>query len=71
MKTYLKMCVFPGGFPFGGAATHRRVFCLDFFGMFRLFLECSDFFEMFKHFLEMFRLFRICKLKTDLLDLKT
>ena len=36
--------VFPVGFPPGGAATHRRVFCLDFFGMFRLFGECLDLF---------------------------
>ena len=35
--------VFLGGFPPGAAATHRRVFCLDFFGMFRLFGECLDF----------------------------
>ena len=35
--------VFLGGFPPGGAATHRRVFCLDFLGMFRLVGECLDF----------------------------
>ena len=34
--------VFLGGFPPGAAATHRRVFCLDFFGMFRLFGECLE-----------------------------
>ena len=49
--------VFLGGFPPGGAATHRRVFCLDFFGMFRLLgecldllLECSDFFDFLGFF---------------------
>ena len=57
--------VFLGGFPPGGAATHRRVFCLDFFGMFRALLKClALFFEMLK-FIKIFRL------KTDLLDLKT
>ena len=34
-----KQYVFPEGFPYRGAATHRRVFCLDFFGMFRLVWE--------------------------------
>ena len=36
--------VFLGGFPPGAAAIHRRVFCLDFFGMFKLFWECLDIF---------------------------
>ena len=54
VKIHLKKYGFPEGFPPGAAATHRRVFCLDFFGMFRLFGECLnlfwdclDFFEMF------------------------
>ena len=34
--------VFLGGFPPGASATHRRVFCLDLFGMFRLSGECLD-----------------------------
>ena len=36
--------VFPEGFPPGGAATHRRVFCLDLFGMFRPFWTCLNLF---------------------------
>ena len=36
--TFENKYVFTEGFPPGGAATHRRVFCLDFFGMFRLLL---------------------------------
>ena len=44
VKMHLKKNVFPEGFPPRGAATHRRVFCLDFFGMFRPFWEWLDFF---------------------------
>ena len=36
--------VFLGCFPPGAAATHRRVFCLDFLGMFRLFGDCLNLF---------------------------
>ena len=35
-KHALEKICFPGGSPSRGAATHRRVFCLDF-------LECLDF----------------------------
>ena len=42
LKGIKKRYVFLGGFPSGGAATHRRVFCLDFFGMFKFFSECLD-----------------------------
>ena len=37
VKMHLQRCVFPEGFPPGAAATHRRVFCLDFCGMSRPF----------------------------------
>ena len=66
--------VFLGGFPSGAAATHRRVFCLDFSEMFRLFgnvyvffeclglcLECLSFFGgMFGFVWGMFKLFLEC-----------
>ena len=46
VKVHLKSrYVFLGGFPPGAAATHRRVFCLDVFGMFRLFGECLNLWE--------------------------
>ena len=43
-KRTFKKHVFLGCFPSGEAATHRRVFCLDFLGMFRLFWERLDLF---------------------------
>ena len=33
-----------------GAATHRRVFCLDFFGMFRVLLNGDSFLECLELF---------------------
>ena len=53
-NAFKNRCVFPEGFPPGGAATHRRVFCLEFFGMFRLFRECVGFFECLETFLVIF-----------------
>ena len=61
-KSAFKKC-FPGGFPPGGVATHRRVFCLDFLGMFRLFW-C-----MFRLFFEILRLVvGMCRLFGECLD---
>ena len=57
---HLKKWVFLGGFPSGAAAAHRRVVCLDFFGMFRLFGECLDLFGNVQTFLGMFRLVWEC-----------
>ena len=44
----LKRSVFPEGFPPGGAATHRRVFCLDFSGMLKSFFEMFIFWECYE-----------------------
>ena len=58
VKMHKTKYVFPEGFPPGGAATHRRVFCLDFFRMFSfllrmfIFLACLDFLGMFRLFWE-------------------
>ena len=52
--------VFPEGFPPGGAATHRRVFCFDFLRMFKILLECLDFCWNVYTFLRMFRYFLKC-----------
>ena len=42
--------VFQEGFPPGAAATHRRVFCLEFLGMFRVFGNVGAFFEYSEFF---------------------
>ena len=41
-NVFKESSVFLEGFPPGGAATHRRMLCLEFFGMFRLFWECLN-----------------------------
>ena len=58
-----------GHVQFAEAATHRRVFCLDFFVMFRPFGECL-FFGIFKLSLECYDFSGMLRLTTDLIDLK-
>ena len=52
-----------------GAATHRRVICLGFVGMFRSF-GMFRFFEYLEYFGNVINFLGMLKLQTDLLDLK-